>query len=451
MRPCAKENCGILEETLRNRFLPKSCILGRAAFLLLVLQNGGTYGLTPNDPLFSQQTYLEVTGVSKAWSISTGSSVSPVIAILDTGVDLTHEDLSPKLIVLSGSDYLDGDDVPQDANGHGTVVAGVAAAAGNNALGIAGVNWRARIIAMRVIGESSSPGPQGTKIKQAFTDAANWAAANGVKLIINTSWVTTTDDRFIRQGVEYAHGKGALIVSGARPGSVDYPAAYPETLAVGRVNLDGSAYGSFESYVEVVAPEPVYSTKLGGGYGSASGVGSYAAPQVTGLASLIWTVYPNLTRDEVRQRIIETAEDLGPAGWDENHAYGRIKATAALGDFDDDGLVDSWEMESFDHLGYSDTDDPDGDRMLNYQEYIAGTDPLNAQSFFRVESLSRAAEGMAIECLSAPSRMYQLFRSEDLFRWDSVGEPVPTSGPTVRLIDTNLTPRVLFYKVEVAY
>lgn len=429
--------------------LSKLCLFGLDAFFLILLQIKAAYCLTPNDPLFSEQTYLDVSGFTKAWSISTGSSVRPVIAILDTGVDLHHEDLAPKLIVLSGSDYLDGDDAPQDSNGHGTVVTGVAAAAGNNASGIAGVNWKAGTMPTRVIGESTSPRPQGIKIKQAFTDAANWATTNGVKLIINTSWVTTTNDRFIRQGVEYAHDKGVLIVSGAQPGSVDYPAAYPEALAVGRVNSDGSAYGAFESYVEVVAPEPVYSTKVGGGYGSASGVGSYATPQVTGLASLIWTAYPNLTRDEVRQRIIETAEDLGPAGWDENYAHGRIKATAALGDFDDVGLVDSWEMEKFGSLGHSDTDDPDGDGMLNYQEYIAGADPTDPQSFFRVLSISRTAEGIDIKCLSAASRMYQLFRSGDILHWDSIGEPVPASGPTIHLIDADLTARLNFYKVEV--
>ena len=431
--------------------MPKSCILGLAGFFLVIFQDGGAHGLTPNDPLVSEQAYLGVTGFLKAWSISTGSSVSPVIAILDTGVDLQHEDLSPKMIVLSGSDYLDSDDAPQDSNGHGTVVAGVSAAAGNNALGVAGVNWRAKVIPMRVIGEISSPGPQGTKIKQAFTDAADWATTNGVKLIINTSWVTTTDDRFIRQGVEYAYSKGALIVSGARPGSVDYPAAYPEALAVGRINLDGSAYGAFESYVEVVAPEPVYSTKLGGGYGSASGAGSYATPQVAGLASLIWTAHPDLTRDEVRQRIIETAEDLGPAGWDENYAYGRINATAALGDFDNDGLVDSWENERFGSLQYSDMDDPDGDGMLNYHEYVAGTDPADPESFFRVVSLSRTAEGIAIECLSHPSRMYQLFRGDDLLHWQPIGEPLAASGSTIYLIDADLTPRLNFHKVEVAH
>ncbi len=433
----------------RIPYLSRRCVFAISTFFVVILRVGGASGVTPNDPLLSEQAYLDVTGFTRAWSICTGSSVSPVIAILDTGVDLDHEDLSPKLIVLSGSDYLDDDDAPQDSRGHGTIVAGIAAAAGNNALGVAGVSWRAGIIPMRVIGESASPGPQGTKVKQAFTDAADWATANGVRLIINTSWVTTTDDRFIRQGVEYAHSKGVLIVSGARPGSVDYPAAYPETLAVGRVNLDGSPYGAFESYVEVVAPEPAYSTTVGGGYGPASGAGSYATPQVTGLASLIWTVYPDLTRDEVRQRIIETVEDPGAEGWDENYAYGRIKATAALGDFDDDGLVDSWEMEQLGSLGFSDTDDPDGDGMLNYQEYIAGTDPADPQSFFRVVSLSRTVEGIAVECLSDPSRSYQIFRGDDFLRWEPIGELTPASGSTIRFIDTDLTPRFNVYRVEV--
>ena len=143
----------------------------------------------PNDPSFASQYALTAIHAPQGWDISTGSS-SVTIAILDSGVDLNHLDLAGK--ILQGYDFVNNDNVPFDDYGHGTHVAGIAAALGNNGLGIAGVSWGARILPVKILDASGNG---------SYSNVATgiiWATDQGAQ-IINMSlgglWLFTNPAR----------------------------------------------------------------------------------------------------------------------------------------------------------------------------------------------------------------------------------------------------------------
>jgi len=281
--------------------------------------------LDPNDPFFAYQWSLTRIGAPQAWDVTTGSS-DLTITIVDSGIDLDHPDLSGKII--PGYDYLNGDWDPDDDYGHGTHVAGIAAAWTNNGLGVAGVSWGARLMALKVL----DAGGSGTYADVA--SAVTYAANHGAK-IINLSLGGDYDSQTLHDAVIYAHNAGCVLAAatGNDGGSVVlYPAQYAEALAVAATgSTDQRAwFSNYGPEVDVAAPGVgIYSTYLGGGYTSMDGT-SMAAPHVAGLAALIWSEYPGYTNDQVEGRIERTALDLGAAGWDRYYGYGRIDAQAAL-------------------------------------------------------------------------------------------------------------------------
>lgn len=272
-----------------------------------------------------------------AWDISTGSS-DVVIAIVDTGIDERHEDLIGKVILKQ--DYVNEDNPFDGMGAHATHVAGIAAAKTNNATGIAGVSWGARIMSVKVANHFG---------KAKDTDAAQgiiFAADHGAK-VINLSFGGEDYSQLMQDAVDYAYGKGALIVAAAGNCADEskfiewdchtlnapiYPAAGNHVLAVGAVEMDNtrSIFSEHGSYVAVVAPGgDILSTFPNQQYWRLWGT-SMAAPHVSGLASLIWSVNPSLTNDQVASIIISTARDIGPAGRDDEYGYGLIDAEAAL-------------------------------------------------------------------------------------------------------------------------
>ena len=279
--------------------------------------------LTPNDPYFSSQWGLTRIGAPQAWDVTTGSDL--IIAIVDSGIDLDHPDLSGKIIW--GYDYVNGDWVPDDDFGHGTHVAGIAAARTNNGQGVAGVSWGARLMALKVLNAG------GTGSYANVASAVTYAADHGAK-IINLSLGGDYDSQTLHDAVIYAYNKGCVVVAatGNNGGSVLYPARYAEAFAVAATDSNDSRawFSNYGPEVDVAAPGvSIYSTYLGGGYISMSGT-SMAAPHVAGLAALIWSAYPGYTNDQVENRIETTAVDLGTPGWDPYYGHGRIDAHAAL-------------------------------------------------------------------------------------------------------------------------
>lgn len=286
----------------------------------------------PNDQLYRQyQWNLRKIEVERAWDLSTGNP-DVVVAVLDTGVDAAHPDLAGKLV--AGYDVLNDDASPSDDSGHGTHNAGVIAAASNNGIGIAGLSWGTRVMPIKVL-NSSGVGPDSV-IARGLTRAADQGAR-----VINMSFGSSTSSRLLGVAMGYAASKGVLLVAAAgntaRTGNpVIYPAAYSQVLAVSATDESDKVpdFSQHHPYVGVSAPgvRIVSTFWRGSGYGnyvSASGT-SAAAPHVSGLAALIWSVGPSLSANRVREIIQSTADDLGSPGRDDFYGAGRINALKAL-------------------------------------------------------------------------------------------------------------------------
>jgi thermitase len=277
----------------------------------------------PNDPDWGLQYGLVNIRAPQGWDLSTGSS-SVTIAIVDTGVDLSHLDLAGKLV--PGYDFVNNDADPQDDNGHGTHVAGIAAASSNNALGVAGVSWGARIMPVKVLNASGG----GT-----YADTATgvlWAVDHGAQ-VINLSLGGTGEATVLEDAINYAHSKGVVVVAAAGNRSINfvlYPARYPNVIAVARTdsgnNWDGSNYGP---EVDLAAPgTSIYSTVIGG-YDYKSG-SSMSTGFVSGLAAVLMGISGNVSPDMIESQMESTALDIEFAGWDDYTGAGLIQMDAAI-------------------------------------------------------------------------------------------------------------------------
>jgi len=298
---------------------------------------------TPNDPYFNNQWAHALVESEAAWNFSTGSG-GVTIAVLDTGIDGTHPDLAGK--IAPGFDAVDGDSNPQDENGHGTHVAGIAAAATNNGTGVAGMDWQARIMPVRVLNDQGS-GTYGDII-----EGINFAYQNGAD-VLNLSLGGTASSSLLQAAINDAYAAGSLVV--AAMGNENswvpqYPAASANVMAVAATGPSDSraSYSNYGSHCDIAAPggeapyDPygifstmptydVYMTYEGFAtwYDYVSGT-SMAAPYVAGLAALVRSADSTLTPDEVQALIQNTADDKGSAGWDQYYGHGRINALAAL-------------------------------------------------------------------------------------------------------------------------
>jgi thermitase len=276
--------------------------------------------LTPDDPLLPQQWHHNNTGQSvagvigtagadirslAAWDLWTGST-SVVIAVLDTGIQLSHPDLAGNLM-SGGWDFADNDSVPEDDNGHGTHVAGIIAAQGNNGTGVSGILWRARILPVRVCNSGGCP-------YTAIADGLRFAADNSAR-VINMSLGGSADSSLMKDAVDYAAGRGALIVAAAGNDGVEtpgYPAYYDNVIAVAATD-NQDALASFSqrgSWIDISAPgKNILSTYLSGTTVLLSGT-SMASPMVAGSAGLLLSRLPGLTAQEVRSRLLAYAKNI---------------------------------------------------------------------------------------------------------------------------------------------
>jgi thermitase len=282
---------------------------------------------TPNDPGYGAQWGLSKIEAPGAWDIITGTS-DVIIAIVDTGIDLDHPDLSCSGKLMSGYNFVSPGSSPDDDHypGHGTHVAGIAAACTNNATGVAGLAWGARLMPVKVL-DSSGYGTY-DQVAAGIVYATDQGAD-----IINLSLGGSAGSSTLSDAVQYANSRGRLVVAatGNTYGSVLYPAAYPAAMAVA-ATTSSDQHAPFSNYgpeTDIAAPGvSIYST-LPGSYGSLDGT-SMATPYVSGLAALIWSLDPDLPRDQVRDVIESSAEDLGTPGRDDLFGYGRINAWQAL-------------------------------------------------------------------------------------------------------------------------
>jgi thermitase len=264
-----------------------------------------------------------------------------VIAIIDTGVHLQHEDLRDRLV--GGFDFVDNDNFPQDENGHGTHVAGVAAATADNGVGVAGVAPAASIMPLRVL-DRDGTGTE-SNVVQAIRFAVRQSKGLNLRLVVNLSLTdlkvtgSQGSSRLIQDAVREAWFAGAVIVAAAGNENfdqADYPAAGANVLSVGATDEQDRRASFSNRRPLVVAPgDKIVSTYWDPAtpnehavYASGSGT-SMAAPAVAGVAALLLSA--GRTNAEAVARIVEEADDLGAEGADDEFGHGRVNAAAALG------------------------------------------------------------------------------------------------------------------------
>jgi len=276
----------------------------------------------PDDPYFSKQWHLSMINAATAWDTSQGSTSIPV-AILDTGVDPNHPDLSSKLV--SGYNFYNNNNDWSDVCGHGTKVAGAAAALTNNAAGVAGVTWDNPIIPIKIT-DSNCWGYYSAMIKGITYAADNGArAANISFLIFNGNALT--------DAAKYMYDKGGWVVAaGGNTGQFENYSDNPYIISVGATSSSDTvtSFSSYGQYIDLTAPgSAIYTTKMGGLYSYVSGT-SFSSPITAGLVSLLFSANPSLTPSQVFDILKTTSVDLGTPGYDQNYGWGRIDAAAAM-------------------------------------------------------------------------------------------------------------------------
>ena len=293
-------------------------------------EDGSTDGFGAMDPGVPYQWGLGAVNAPGAWEHTVGT-MNRAICVIDSGVDYNHPDLAAHVWTgpsgARGWDYVNRDADPMDDAGHGTHVAGIAAAISGNGLGVAGLA-QAWIMPVKVLDASGV----GKESDAAF--ALRWCADNGAN-VATLSLGTSKDKQVLRDGVAYAAQKGMLVVAAAGNegcSCLRYPAALPGVLAVGSYGTTGarSTFSNTGSWLSLSAPgEDITSTYAGATYRVGSGT-SQATPFVAGAAALAWGVNPALTAAQVRGILTSTAWDLGPAGKDASFGYGGVDAHKAV-------------------------------------------------------------------------------------------------------------------------
>lgn len=288
-----------------------------------------TVFLTPNDPLFSQQWNLQKVLVEDAYDVSQGGLA--LIAIVDTGVDASHPDLSG--LVNQGYNTISEDSNTIDDHGHGTLVAGIASAQTNNGSGVASISYQSTILPVKVLNSD------GTGTYDDVSEGIIYAADNKA-FVVNLSLGGSSDSQTLKRAVDYALGRGSILVAAAGNNGNDapvYPASYPGVLAISasdqKDNLAGfSSYGS-----NVFAASPgvsITSTATNSNYTQASGT-SMSAPHTAGLLAIALSANPELNNSQLIDHIKNNAEKVGPYAYDENgwnpyFGYGRISSAKTL-------------------------------------------------------------------------------------------------------------------------
>lgn len=301
--------------------------------------------VSPNDPLFSQQANISGSNIQKAWEVTTGDSV--VVAVLDTGVDWLHPDLKDNIWInwqefygragvdddgngliddVRGWDWINNDNNPTDDHSHGTHVAGIIAAKGNNGIGITGVNWNAKIMPLKIM-QSTGRGDAATIAK-----AVDYAALMGAK-ILNLSLGGYFESLTMKSSLEKAYASSLIVAAAGNnstcigPGICPdrftsaplYPGAYSFILGVqdrypySNYDQDGpfkSSYVSLLNYDTYAPGRDILSTIPGGNYVNLTGT-SMSTPTIAGIASLYMSYKKNYDKELLFSQFIQQLSDDG--------------------------------------------------------------------------------------------------------------------------------------------
>lgn len=287
---------------------------------------------TPSDPLFGSQYHLGKTACSTAWDTVTGQSVT--LAIADTGVSPIHSDLAGHLV--PGTNVAEGNSDTTDSSGHGTAVAGAAAAIGDNGVDVAGVAYNASIMPIKIV-----VGGAGTSDDATIASAITYAADRGVKVLNLSFGSSSCDSQTMLAAASYMRSKGGLVVQSAGNDSLNRGcSATPEVIIVSATDA-GDQLASFSNFgQEIAASAPgdaIITTNcdgcsLGSGYGSVAAYSgtSFSSPITAGVLALIFSIDPNFTPDQAQAILFDSADDLGASGFDIQYGWGRVNAAKAV-------------------------------------------------------------------------------------------------------------------------
>ncbi len=312
--------------------------------------------VTPNDSRFSELYGMAIIDAPEAWEVQTGSK-SVIVGVIDTGVDIGHEDLQANIWKNSGEsgdgkenngvdddgngfvddfrgwDFINDDNNPSDDNNHGSHVSGSIGAEGNNGKGVVGVNWNVSIMGLKFLGSDGS----GTT--DDAVSAIIYGANMGAKVLSN-SWGGGGRSQALEDAIKYANDRGVLFIAAAgnessnNDGVATYPANYqvPNLVSVAAsTSSDGLA--SFSNYgkktVHLAAPgNSILSTVINDRYERLSGT-SMATPHVSGAMALVWAQFPALSAMQVKNRVLGSV-DRNSAFADRVITGGRLNVNKAI-------------------------------------------------------------------------------------------------------------------------
>lgn len=304
----------------------------------------------PNDPYLPRQWHLAKIHANASWTY-TPMFMPPIVAFVDTGVDLTHADIQPNLVdgynVLSRLTQAEGGDV-LDLNGHGTAVIGTSAAVGNNGRGVCGLGWNIPVMPIK-----ATVGAGSGAFMSDVLDGVVWAVQHGAK-VVNASFAGVQMSSVEAIG-EYCRGRGALLVWPADNAGQDYGNVdRPNVIVVSGADPTDHvpSWSSYGRMIDLAAPATsIYTCTRGGFYGNDGG-NSFAAPQVASTLAVMSAMDPSLTPTQLESILLRTCDDIETPGVDVRSGRGRLNVAAAVrlatrADFNRDGFIDGFDYDDF--------------------------------------------------------------------------------------------------------
>ncbi len=452
-------------------------------------------GKIPDDAQFDDLWGMHNTGqgggtpdadidAAEAWEYSTGSN-SILVAVIDTGIDYTHEDLSDNIWTNPGEagalsnngadddgngliddfrgwDFYNNDNNPMDDDGHGTHCAGTIGAVGNNQVGVAGVCWNVSLVGLKILGSDGYLG----SASDAF-DATVYAESIGVR-VMNNSWGGEESFSEIYQeqiNAMIATWSNVLYVAAAgndygNDNDVNgfYPASYTNDgiIAVASsTRNDGlstfSNYGS--TSVDLAAPgSGILSTVPNDQYDVFDGT-SMAAPHVSGAIALLWSIDPSLSPLEVRAALLDNVDTksafagkMVSDGRLNVHRMIRHYAPTSSADLDGDSLPNYWETQYYGGLTNANPSATCSNGVNTvWQAYVAGLNPTNPASCFELSNLRNILQWEGVS-----GRVYSVWWTSNLLSGDflSLGSNIPWTGNIFTDTTYNAEEKG-FYKIDV--
>ena len=283
----------------------------------------------PNDPLVvsGDEWHVQKIQAPQAWDITVGNPAA-IVAILDSGIMASHPEFAGR--ILPGYDFVSNDTNTTDDFGHGTAVAGIIVAAGNNAVGVAGVAYGCSVLPVKVVDSS------GFASYSSIAQGIKYAVDHGAR-VINMSIAGDSPSTTLQGAIDYAWSNNVVLVAAAGNNAntlLQYPAACEHVVAVSATEPDDSlaSFSSYGGFITLSAPgDNMWTTQreLSNPYGAWRGT-SFASPVVAGVALLAASANPSLSNTQIVSLLEQTADDLGVAGYDISFGYGRINAFRAV-------------------------------------------------------------------------------------------------------------------------